>query len=526
MVQSVRQAVAYYNAHPEVLIAPIPGITNPTTPTNLKLDFDILHKDDGAELEAGKATLGPPIVLDLRTKVKAEKSDAAKWMEKGKRTVEVDTEYRLGNGPWTRVDRSHIDVQKLKEGESVSVHHTFTVPTDSTIATISFRAVIDPTHEVTESKEGDNTSRTETFLYDKNLYAGCNIVPVYIAQDGSRSINQNDEYHLIADIQNIGSTDCANDFRIAYRVMLPGESTWATVATDGVSHKDIPHGVSLHRERINDGIKATTLGTYRTALVVDINNNNPETNEDDNIKEGESFTVNPTGPDLAITSIATDTSVINQGGTVQATITVTNAGNRESPTSKTGWYVWKPGGSSWIRLGNSDAPKLNPGAVITQAYTYSNVFDIPGVYQLRAAANHDPAFNEIGRDNNIGPSIAITVKPALAKIGVLSLRLKEGSSVKKGKYIHPICTLGNQGISSLHPKFRINYTVEGATRDGDDVGANEVCLGCQHTEEVKGDSIKMTNTGNSYVVGCCIPPIPGTQNTETICATVPLRVTK
>lgn len=128
---------------------------------NLVVDFDIMHLD-GHELFAGQVSLYPGSQVDLRVQVEAENDDAWNWRDPGKEQAEVDFYVQLGSGAaWTRVYRDYMSIANLTKGHVSQETYRYTIP--SGVSQVSFKVKIDAEDEVSESNEGDNWSRIETF---------------------------------------------------------------------------------------------------------------------------------------------------------------------------------------------------------------------------------------------------------------------------------------------------------------------------------------------------------------------------
>lgn len=132
-----------------------------TSSFNLKQDTDILDPATGTEWIAGEKTLTPGMTVRIRTDVKAVNGNATAYMRPGKDKVEVDFYVRLDDGEWNRISRQYIRATNLSSGDTKTESVLYTIPHG--IREVSFKVKIDAEDEASESNEGDNWSRVETF---------------------------------------------------------------------------------------------------------------------------------------------------------------------------------------------------------------------------------------------------------------------------------------------------------------------------------------------------------------------------
>jgi hypothetical protein len=86
---------------------------------------------------------------------------------------------------------------------------------------------------------------------------------------------------------------------------------------------------------------------------------------------------------------------------------------------------------------------------------------------------------------------------------VTGLWLREGTSVRSGTRVHPYCTVKNIGTVGSPSGIRLAYYINSDQyRDGDGVDAHELCAGCEKTENVDNDNIKLGDRG-TRTYRCC-----------------------
>lgn len=128
---------------------------------NVELDFDILKPDTMQELYAGQSQLRQGQVVRLNAQLKAVHGNARDWMSPGKTTIETDFYVRVNDGGWTKITRTYTQATNLDQGETHTEHVLYTIPQNARV--VSFYAKTDAEKELTETNEGDNVSRIETF---------------------------------------------------------------------------------------------------------------------------------------------------------------------------------------------------------------------------------------------------------------------------------------------------------------------------------------------------------------------------
>lgn len=132
-----------------------------TEPVNVELDFDVLKPDTMQELYAGQNRLQRGQVVRLNAQLKAVYGSARNWMSPGKTTIETDFYVRVNDGSWAKIARTYTQATNLDQGETHTEHVLYTIPQSA--MTVSFYVKTDAEKELTETNEGDNVSRIETF---------------------------------------------------------------------------------------------------------------------------------------------------------------------------------------------------------------------------------------------------------------------------------------------------------------------------------------------------------------------------
>lgn len=139
-----------------------------TEPVNVELDFDVLKPDTLQELYAGQNQLRQKQVVRLNAQLKAVHGNARNWMSPNKTTIETDFYVRINDGNWSKIARTYTQAVNLDQGETHTEHVLYTIPQNARI--VSFYVKTDVEKELTETNEGDNVSRIETFRVDNLVW--------------------------------------------------------------------------------------------------------------------------------------------------------------------------------------------------------------------------------------------------------------------------------------------------------------------------------------------------------------------
>lgn len=130
-------------------------------PVNLVLDFDILDPVTMGEFFAGQDALPIDKQIRLNVRLEARQGNAGDWMDPGSDTIETDFYARYDNGSWFKLGREYTQASNLDQGEMHTEYMLLTIPNG--VSQVSFYVKTDAEKELTETDEGDNVSRIETF---------------------------------------------------------------------------------------------------------------------------------------------------------------------------------------------------------------------------------------------------------------------------------------------------------------------------------------------------------------------------
>jgi hypothetical protein len=155
VVNTVPVSCGYTSPDPADPQSPTPD------PVNLTLDFDILDPIMMDEWYAGQDILYANQQVRLNVQLEAEQGDVKDWMDPGNDTIETDFYVRYDDGDWFKLGRQYTNENHLDEGETHTEHMLLTIPQG--VSEASFYVKTDAEKELTETDEGDNVSRIETF---------------------------------------------------------------------------------------------------------------------------------------------------------------------------------------------------------------------------------------------------------------------------------------------------------------------------------------------------------------------------
>lgn len=142
----------------------IGGLGGSSTPFNLAVNRFWVTNAAGTQLVADTSTVKPGQGIAVKVQVKAKDGNTSAYMRAGKKSIEVDLYVRENLGDWRFLQRTYIQATSLPSGATHTETVQYIVP--SGVSTVSFKAKIDAEDEASESNEGDNWSRIETFRID------------------------------------------------------------------------------------------------------------------------------------------------------------------------------------------------------------------------------------------------------------------------------------------------------------------------------------------------------------------------
>lgn len=222
------------------------------------------------------------------------------------------------------------------------------------------------------------------------------------------------------------------------------------------------------------------------------------------------------GCNLTISSIGLDDgkTFLNEGESYGLRAAVRNIGTTPCPgETRMTYYEKRPGSSNFIAVADdgSDANQVLPG-VDQWEHTMNQPFraNVVGITEVMACADTNGANPETDEtDNCLTGSYEVRiyrpdfyVPDLYLKVG--SSFIRNGGIVKKDSYVHPYCTVKNVGNAPSPTSILLGYWINwDRFRDNDTVEASELCVGCEKTEAVVSDSIRLGDTG-ARTYRCCV----------------------
>ena len=294
-------------------------------------------------------------------------------------------------------------VDRLAPGASVTHTFTVTMPLVSARTTIPFGAHADSTDRVTEMREDNNyLERTIT------------VNPVPILPDlkirSMRTTKTKDYYGgenatIEVSFINAGVVDTPTGFKIRLRDVdgrFFDESKARAKALNSGDAVAVSYTVPLP---MVDTPTAITFEAF-----VDSTEVVAESNETNN-KFLFTLIVNPSSPDLVVTSFTTDKAVYSPGETVTAKMTVKNQGIGYAWSFYSRFYDFNAVPSKYVSIQTSSPRTLSQGA----SATYTMTFEAPLVTEntliyLRAFADSTEVVAESDETNNL-EDCTIFIKP-------------------------------------------------------------------------------------------------------------------
>ncbi|MCF6324905.1 MAG: S8 family serine peptidase [Gammaproteobacteria bacterium] len=152
---------------------------------------------------------------------------------------------------------------------------------------------------------------------------------------------------------------------------------------------------------------SVAVGTYTLGIIVDDDNQQAESNENNNLSRYENFRVQVNQEvDLLISSVSTPDSQVYTGASIDVTYAVHNAGgSRTSSSSVVGIYLSSDADitTSDTRLGARYIPGLDGGGSRTQTASFRIPASLAGGnYYLGVIADYNNREAESNEDNNVG----------------------------------------------------------------------------------------------------------------------------
>ncbi len=302
-----------------------------------------------------------------------------------------------------------------------------------------------------------------------------------------------------------------------YYVRLGSEGQWQKIYRGYLTASKLTEGTTL-QETYRYTLPNLPLDQISFQVIVDPTEEVEEVKESNNASRVEVFDFSQnafSGCDLTISSVTLDdgkTSLL-EGEAYGLRTAIRNIGTTMCPSgTQTTYYEKAPGGSFVQMAGDgSDQWELGPG-VDQWEHTMNQPFraSVPGTHEIMACTDTNGQNPETNEGNNclISSYEVIAYRPDFY---VPDLYLKVGSSfirnggiVKKDSYVHPYCTVKNVGNAPSPTSILLGYWINwDRFRDNDTVEASELCVGCEKTEAVVSDSIRLGDTG-ARTYRCCV----------------------
>lgn len=490
---------------------PIPNLSIP----NLQIEELNIHDTPDTKLnDDGTGFMNIGQTYEIHVWPVSKEEDCINGIEQGKDTVEVDTFYKIAlnenDSDWKFLHRNYTQCVNMDKDDSKKEIFDFTVPEEARGKRIYFKSKVDSTGEVQETNEHDNWSDVEWYP----VQGDCDLVITYARLTGDRTnIFEGDNYGFKMAIKNQGADNCQINTRSAYYHKNPGAISWELVTSDETGAQHLSPGVEWEERTLDDPFTTNILGTHQFMVCADYLHTQPETDENNNCTTS-TFNVVAHRPDFIIShiSLTGGRTALNLSNRFGLEITVTNQGNA-TPTAdiRSVYYLKAPGQTIWTYVADDGSGASNFCIGCSEnEYNMDNPFTASsvGTWQGKACADYQGAVNELDENNNCS-SFTFQVNPVGPDFIVSDLYIKvgstvyrEGSTIKKDSYVHPHCTVKNNGNSETQSISRLAYYINSGTyRDSDNVSAN-LCVGCSTTQNVTVNNIRLGSTG-TRTYRCC-----------------------
>ena len=305
---------------------------------------------------------------------------------------------------------------------------------------------------------------------------------------------------------------------------------WAKVGSGEMTIGKLDEGRMI-QETLVYGIPnvATTRVEFKASI--DTDHEIDESDEGDNTSRVESYAYDVNAitlyrPDMTMAglSLTGGRGQLTQGDRFGLQAWPKNVGGRKAAASRMAYYLQAPGGGLNYVM-DDGVDELSPGQD-SYELTRNEPFtaNVGGWWHAYAFADYQGNVTESNEGNN-GLDYWFYVVPAMPDLVVEALWLREGGSFKKDTRVHPYCVVRNIGNGTAGPSRLAYFIDENRFRDGDDV--DSLCPGCNATEHVINDNIKLGDTGNR-TYRCCVDAWGSVaeSNEDNNCATIGFTVKK
>lgn len=307
-----------------------------------------------------------------------------------------------------------------------------------------------------------------------------------------------------ADCQNGNDTNTKN-VESTLQVQI-GNGSWKDVKTvrtrPSTLKKDKPHKETI-KYKIPEEAKGKMI---RFRIDIDTNDDIIERNENNNLSDPNNERYPIIGDYNLIVdnaSLTNNLTEVYQNTIGRVRYAIVNI-DKDTPLSSQGVRsrveVKKPGSLNYVLINEdgSDSDELIPNRFQEESTSLDGFpFDIPGIWTFKITTDYNQRLIETNEgDNAFCFSISVIPDNRKADIVIAGCGLKEGSSFKKGKKVHPYVYVENKGNAYPEGKIEIDYLIDGRRRDGDTIEASELGPGTKRHEKVNNDKIKLGDKGN------------------------------
>ena len=378
--------------------------------------------------------------------------------------------------PGSDVVLKEVTIQGMADGRFGEVRQSFTnepaaLPPDLADGAYFIFVAVDPTNVVSEGREDDNVGQATSFItveHTAKEKPDLTVTPPSFAQGTKVAAGKAFAYSITID--NVGSK-AASNFKYAVFASLD-----ASLSADDVPLSD-QNASTIYKLEPGKPVTISGLlvvpanlptGPYYAIAQVDTNDTVAEEDETNNVAVSPfvfDVTQNVvTGFDIAVESVAVQPHDTYWGGTIKATVKVTNVGNKASPKFPIAFFVSsEPSVNTKYdpRLSNLTADSLDPGQtadVVAVVPIPSGPSVKPGDYYVSAVVDPDSTLDELAKNNNwkYDPKPIHVYQEAFVDVGVEGA-VAHPTTVEAGEEIKVSYNLTNKG-STAAGAF-VNYIV-------------------------------------------------------------------
>ncbi len=333
----------------------------------------------------------------------------------------------------------YADESTLAAGASTPLRNkTLTIPANLTAGTYYIVVLGDYPNELAESDELNNVNSRQVSITKFEVQ---NVAIEITYPTSPAALKLGESITTSGIITGIGN----GQVNYKWQWKRPGSLTFEDITGVNESATMLNGSANINSSASNP---FTEVGTY-TLRVITTSPNNVTTNE-------KQITVELAQADLSISSFSLDKSSVQSGEQVTISYMLTNTGNGNAGTSKTGFYYSTSQTLPEHFLGYSDESVLAPG---TSTSTRTKILTIPntlttGIYYIIAVADYQNVIIEADETNNINNAQLNVTKFLLGNVTIEVNSSSNPVALIPGESVKTSGTITGSGNGAVNYKWQ------------------------------------------------------------------------